>query len=94
MIKIEISPYDQKDLLELLDFALEMKKITRPKNKTKGNFNDYGFWEIRIPQLKYIISGKDVSPAIYKSALGGYRGNNCKKTTLEESYKFNEDSKI
>ena len=37
MIKIEITPYEQKDLLEILDFALERYKYTSQFDKGTKN---------------------------------------------------------
>lgn len=70
MIRIEMNPLDQKDMLELLDFALKMKYLMRPIKKHE--YNDYGYWQMRIPQLKAILNGKNVSPGIYKSTMESF----------------------
>lgn len=65
MINIEISPGDRDDMLKLLDYALEKKK----KDKSKTSY--YKFWELRVPQLKKLISGQQVYAGIFQSSLGG-----------------------
>lgn len=89
MIRIEMNPNDQKDIIELLDFALEMKYVMQPTKY--GSFNDYGYWKIRIPQLKVVLLGKNTSPAIYKSSLGGANGNNNTTGTSGELEELEKD---
>lgn len=69
MIRIEMSPNDQKDIIDLLDYALDMQYLTRHE---KDSF--YLYWKLRIPQLKVVLLGKNMTPPIYKSALGGIGG--------------------
>lgn len=72
-MEINISPYDQKDLLELLDYASEMKKEQRPtENKKTGRgsiWDDTNYWVMRIEQLKLLIKGRNISNSLYGSTL-------------------------
>lgn len=70
MIRIEMNPLDQKDILDLLDYALEMQYLERRKPDSM-----YYYWNLRIPQLKAIILGKNVSPGIYRSSMGSIETN-------------------
>jgi hypothetical protein len=69
MIRIEISPYDQKDLLELLDYASKMKENNRPILKGSLKWDDTKYWVMRIEQLKQIIKGKIVEDSVIKSSM-------------------------
>lgn len=63
MIRLEINPLDQKDIIELLEYALEQKKVDYNKEAYPK------YWEIRVPQLLAIMNGKNVAPSIMKSTL-------------------------
>lgn len=77
MIRIEMSPYDQKDILELLDLTLNYLEESLKKEKYgRWEWSNAGYWKHRIPQLKQVMSGKNTTPPIYKSSLGGYSGTN------------------
>lgn len=92
MIRIEISPNDQKDILDLLDYALEKKK----EDTDKEAFPKY--WEIRIPQLKDLINEYEPYNNIFQSSLGGFVRNISKwddKDEIRESINiFTETDKI
>ena len=71
MVRIEVEPLDQKDLLEILDYALE-NYIKEQKN---GKRKDAKWYELRIGQLKKLINGRNVQDSIYKSSLGTLEGD-------------------
>ena len=71
-MEIEISPNDRDDILELLDCALEYKKQQKTTHKQQ-HFNTTGYWEMRIPQLKQLISGRRVYDSIMRSTLVYHR---------------------
>ena len=67
MDRIEISPNDKKDLLELLDYA-KIKKQEDDNHKDKrDHWVDSNYWKIRIEQLKMIIKGYVPTPHIQSS---------------------------
>lgn len=70
-MEINISPFDQKDILELLDYAKEMKEEHRPPSKTgRGSmWDDTNYWVMRIEQLKQLIKGRNVGTSLYRSTL-------------------------
>ena len=70
-MEINISPYDQKDILELLEYASEMKQEHRPVKKGNGydRWDDTDYWVNRIEQLKALIKGRNVSNSLYGSSL-------------------------
>ena len=70
MVEIKLEPLDQKDLIELLDYALEKKK-EEPQITGKHHWDDNGWYELRVYQLKQLIKGKKVYDTIYQSSLGG-----------------------
>lgn len=72
MIRIEMSPYDQKDILELLDYAKEQKIINKPILRGSQKWDDSGYWEFRVEHLKKVIEGKVHNESIYKSTLIDY----------------------
>ena len=80
MTEIKLSPNDQKDLLDLLAYALEKKK----DDKGKDSFPKY--WAIRIPQLMQIIKGWKVYDTIYQSSLGNLVGDIERGMTADDSY--------
>lgn len=63
MIRIEMNPLDQKDIIDLLQYALEQKQT----DYSKEAYSNY--WKIRVPQLLDIMNGKNVNPCIVKSTL-------------------------
>ena len=69
MITIYIEPNDKADLVELLDYALK-KKIEEGNFDRKGNWNDSGYWKIRIPQLKRLVGGSNPHDLIQRSTCG------------------------
>lgn len=70
MRSIEISPYDQTDLIEILEYA----KINYEKEQKRGDRNDYEWYRLRISQLETIIKGKNVNSSIYGSSLNTMDG--------------------
>lgn len=56
MDRIEISPNDKQDLLELLEYA-KLKHNQEKSTDKRDHWNDAGWWNIRIEQLKMIIKG-------------------------------------
>lgn len=60
MIKLEITPYEQKDLIEILDFALERYEYTSQFDKTGLS----KYWTQRIPELKRVVLGKVNPPSM------------------------------
>ena len=70
MVEIKLSQLDQKDLIELLNYALEKKK-EEPKETGKHHWDNTGWYEIRVHQLKQIVKGRKVYDTIYQSSLGG-----------------------
>lgn len=69
MIRIEISPYEQKDILEMLDYAKEQKLSNKPILRGSHKWDDSGYWELRIEYLKKVVLGKGNKPSIYKSSF-------------------------
>ena len=69
-MEIEISPNDQRDLIKLLDYALEKKK-EESKEDGRHKWDDSGWYELRVYQLKKIIKGYRPYSSIYQSSLGG-----------------------
>ena len=69
MTRIELSPFDEKDILELLDYAKEMKEEHRPGNNRHDKWDDADYWVMRIEQLKMIIKGRNVNNSLYGSSL-------------------------
>lgn len=65
MVEIKLEPNDQQDILDLLTYALEKKKIDNDKEVPPA------YWELRVPQLEKLIKGKKVYDTIYQSSLGG-----------------------
>jgi hypothetical protein len=52
MIKLEINPLDQKDIIELLDYAKEQKKLNKPVLRGSQRWDDTKYWNYRIEYLK------------------------------------------
>lgn len=58
MIKIELTPYEKKDLIDVLNFALEQyQEIYDDKRIPK-------YWIMRIDELKKILEGKVNPPSM------------------------------
>jgi len=56
MIRIEMTPYEQKDILEVLDYAIGQYFFSRdPMRK---------YWLMRINQLKKVIEGRVNPPSM------------------------------
>lgn len=70
MIRIELEPLEQKDILEMLDYASEMKEQNRPPKKKRSSWDDTDYWINRIEYLKIILQGKAVRDSVYRSSLG------------------------
>lgn len=70
-MEIDLSPFDKKDLLELLDYASAMKEEHRPPKRTgRGStWDDTDYWVMRIEQLKQLINGRNVRNSLYGSSL-------------------------
>ena len=80
---INLNPNDRDDILQLLDYALEYK-LQEPH---KNNWNESGYWKIRIPQLKKLIKGSKVNETIYQSSFctieaGGINDSHSKKRDM------------
>lgn len=69
MIRLEINPLDQRDVVELLDYAKEQKLHNRPVLKGSQRWDDTNYWVYRIEYLKKVILGKINNSSIYKSTL-------------------------
>lgn len=60
MIRIEMTPYEQKDLLEILKFASDIYQY-------RGRYEKSGmskYWILRIEDLKRLIEGKVNPPSL------------------------------
>ena len=82
MERIELSPLDKKDLLEILEFAKLYKESTRPAKKTGYSgykWDDTEWWNMRIEQLKQIINGRNVSDSLVGSSLLSLEGYGADK---------------
>lgn len=70
MIKLEINPLDQKDIIELLDYAKEQKKLNKPILKGSQRWDDTKYWNYRIEYLKKVILGEiTYRTQVYKSSM-------------------------
>jgi hypothetical protein len=71
MVRIDLSPLDKKDLLELLDYAKEQKIANKPEIKSQraNRWDDTNFWLLRISQLKAVINGKPIYDNTVKSSM-------------------------
>ena len=83
MIKLEISPLDQKDIIELLDYAKEQKNLNKPILKGSHKWDDTKYWDYRIEYLKQVMQGKIFKASIYRSSMTYY------DTKKEENYDSN-----
>ncbi len=75
MTVVELDPNDRDDILQLLDYALEKKRLEKPDKYGRWNYSLKGYWEIRIPQLKELIKGRKVHNGIFQSSLGNLVGD-------------------
>lgn len=71
MIIVKLSPLDQKDLLELLEYALEKKMKEPPEKHGRYTWDNSGWYRLRIDQLIQLIKGNNVYDTIYQSSLSG-----------------------
>ena len=70
MIKLEINPLDQKDIIELLDYAKEQKKLNKPILKGSQRWDDTKYWNYRIEYLKKVILREiTYRTQVYKSSM-------------------------
>lgn len=72
MDKIELNPLDKKDLLEVLDYAINQKEINRPVRVTKRGktkWDDTTYWIMRIKQLKKVINGYSTEGSYIQSSM-------------------------
>ena len=70
MIKLEINPLDQKDIIELLEYAKEQKKLNKPILKGSQRWDDTKYWNYRIEYLKKVILGEiTYRTQVYKSSM-------------------------
>lgn len=70
MIKLEINPLDQKDIIELLDYAKEQKKLNKPVLRGSQRWDDTKYWNYRIEHLKKVILGEiTYRTQVYKSSM-------------------------
>lgn len=66
---IELSPLDKKDLLELLEYAKEQKRIKKPPRNSVEHWDDTEWWIMRIEQLELLIKGKNVQNSFIQSSF-------------------------
>ena len=70
MIKLKINPLDQKDIIELLDYAKEQKNLNKPILKGSQRWDDTKYWNYRIGYLKKVILGEiTYRTQVYKSSM-------------------------
>lgn len=70
MIKLEINPLDQKDIIELLDYAKEQKNLNKPVLRGSQRWDDTKYWNYRIEYLKKVILGEiTYRTQVYKSSM-------------------------
>ena len=68
MYTIDLSPFDKKDILELLEYARQKKLEDKPIIKKLNKWDDSGYWDMRIDQLISIINGKQVHESYIQSS--------------------------
>ena len=73
MIRIELDTFEQKDLLEYLNYAMEQKEINRPVSITSirggsSRFDTTTYDIMRISQLIEQIKNPHSRTNVYKSA--------------------------
>lgn len=70
MIRLEINPLDQKDIIELLDYAKEQKELNKPVLRGSQRWDDTKYWNYRIEYLKKVILGEiTYRTQVYKSNM-------------------------
>lgn len=70
MIKLEINPLDQKDIIELLDYAKEQKNLNKPVLRGSQRWDDTKYWNYKIEYLKKVILGEiTYRTQVYKSSM-------------------------
>lgn len=70
MIRLEINPLDQKDIIELLDYAKEQKNLNKPVLRGSQRWDDTKYWNYRIEYLKKVILGEiTYRTQVYKSSM-------------------------
>ena len=70
MIKLEINPLDQKDIIELLNYAKEQKNLNKPVLRGSQRWDDTKYWNYRIEYLKKVILGEiTYRTQVYKSSM-------------------------
>lgn len=87
MERIELSPLDKKDLLELLEYAKLYKEMTRPAARNKKSsyrWDDTEWWSMRIEQLKAVINGRNVNDSLLGSSLLSLEGYGVDNDKLDE----------
>lgn len=89
---VYLEPLDKKDLLEILDYALEKKHNETTKYHTQAKWSDVKWWDIRIEQLKKLINGYDPHNTIIRSSYGAIQ-QGAKKNKLESDIEDVFDSK-
>ena len=65
MVRIELTPNDVQDLLEILEYAKKKCELDMPKTR-QYRWNDSGYYILRIDQLKEVVKGKKTD-IIYRS---------------------------
>ena len=86
MIRIELEPLEQKDILEMLDYASEMKEQNRPPKKKRSSWDDTDYWINRIEYLKRIVQGKAIRDSIYRSSLRTIDMENTHEEKMHQRY--------
>lgn len=86
MIRIELEPLEQKDILEMLDYANEMKEQNRQPKKKKASWDDTDYWINRIEYLKRIVQGKAIRESIYRSSLRTIDMENTHEEKMHQRY--------
>lgn len=79
---VYLEPLDKKDLLEILDYALEKKHNETTKYHTQAKWSDVKWWDIRIKQLKKLINGYDPHNTVFRSSYGTIQ-QGAKKNNIE-----------
>lgn len=88
MERIELSPYDKKDLLQLIEICRNNKKIF------KYDRVDYRkWWEIRLDQLERVIKGYNNESGIFKSSLSGLDMTPLTEDQVRQKYRRAHEKK-
>lgn len=91
MIRIELTPYDKKDLLQLLDILEENNYVF--KNYSKQHFDLTEWWLMRIDQIRQSINGY-VSDSIIKSSYETIDEYLIKEEKRKRKYKEKLESDV